>query len=383
MGVVEDRDRRGRGVDVQIRAGLLPHRRPVGSRRDAPRPPGRTPSACSNAVSVPVLPPADGDDDAAATRPRQPRHRHDHAASTRLGTGGSPLQAGRGVTLTAWPRRTCSPPVPSCSVPAKRSCSVHRPRYDDWSFPKGKLDPESTSTSAAVREVSEEIGLHVRLGVAAVVAALPGDRRPDQAGRRTGSGGRWGPTTCRTTGRTPRSTRWSGSRTTRRMDRRSPTTTTAATLKEARPQRRRTHAVVVLRHGAGPLAQGLAPGRPAAPARPPRPQPRPSNLVPVLAAYDVTRVVSSGSMRCLETVTPYADDDGWSLELADGRQRGGRRLPVGRRRWSTTRWSPGRVGGALHPPAGAAVGVRRARASPDPELEPGSMLVVHLRRRAR
>src|SRR5436309_1142685 len=41
---------------------------------------------------------------------------------------------------------------------------VHRPRYDDWSLPKGKLDPGETLTACAVREVAEETGLTVRLG---------------------------------------------------------------------------------------------------------------------------------------------------------------------------------------------------------------------------
>src|ERR1700761_7145348 len=41
---------------------------------------------------------------------------------------------------------------------------VHRPKYDDWSFPKGKLDPGEHETSAAVREVAEETGLDIRLG---------------------------------------------------------------------------------------------------------------------------------------------------------------------------------------------------------------------------
>lgn len=36
---------------------------------------------------------------------------------------------------------------------------VHRPRYDDWSLPKGKLDPGETHEAAAVREVAEETGL--------------------------------------------------------------------------------------------------------------------------------------------------------------------------------------------------------------------------------
>src|SRR5919107_5109381 len=41
---------------------------------------------------------------------------------------------------------------------------VHRPRYDDWSFPKGKLDPDETLPFAAAREVTEETGQRVRLG---------------------------------------------------------------------------------------------------------------------------------------------------------------------------------------------------------------------------
>jgi len=38
---------------------------------------------------------------------------------------------------------------------------VHRPRYDDWSWPKGKLDPGEQWPAAAVREVLEETGLEV------------------------------------------------------------------------------------------------------------------------------------------------------------------------------------------------------------------------------
>nr|WP_250649114.1 MULTISPECIES: NUDIX hydrolase [unclassified Actinomyces] len=40
---------------------------------------------------------------------------------------------------------------------------VHRPRYDDWSFPKGKLEAGESLVACAVREVQEETGVAVRL----------------------------------------------------------------------------------------------------------------------------------------------------------------------------------------------------------------------------
>jgi 8-oxo-dGTP diphosphatase len=40
---------------------------------------------------------------------------------------------------------------------------VHRPRYDDWSLPKGKLDEGEDFEQAALREVEEETGLRCRI----------------------------------------------------------------------------------------------------------------------------------------------------------------------------------------------------------------------------
>jgi 8-oxo-dGTP diphosphatase len=40
---------------------------------------------------------------------------------------------------------------------------VHRPRYGDWSLPKGKLDPGESWEQAALREVEEEAGVRCRL----------------------------------------------------------------------------------------------------------------------------------------------------------------------------------------------------------------------------
>ncbi len=42
---------------------------------------------------------------------------------------------------------------------------VHRPRYDDWSWPKGKVDKGETLPECAVREVAEETGFDIHLGL--------------------------------------------------------------------------------------------------------------------------------------------------------------------------------------------------------------------------
>ena len=42
---------------------------------------------------------------------------------------------------------------------------IHRSRYNDWSWPKGKLDKGETIAQAAVREIREETGLKISLGV--------------------------------------------------------------------------------------------------------------------------------------------------------------------------------------------------------------------------
>jgi 8-oxo-dGTP diphosphatase len=55
---------------------------------------------------------------------------------------------------------------------------VHRPRYDDWSFAKGKCDPGETFEQTAEREVLEETGFSVAFG-----AELDEVRYTDHKGR--------------------------------------------------------------------------------------------------------------------------------------------------------------------------------------------------------
>jgi 8-oxo-dGTP diphosphatase len=63
-----------------------------------------------------------------------------------------PVQAAGGVVL----RRQVDRPV--------EVALIHRPAYDDWTLPKGKLDPGETHEEAALREVKEETGLECHLG---------------------------------------------------------------------------------------------------------------------------------------------------------------------------------------------------------------------------
>jgi 8-oxo-dGTP pyrophosphatase MutT (NUDIX family) len=55
---------------------------------------------------------------------------------------------------------------------------VHRPKYDDWTFPKGKAEPGESDEACAVREVEEETGLRCQLR-----DELPQTRYADSKGR--------------------------------------------------------------------------------------------------------------------------------------------------------------------------------------------------------
>ena len=58
---------------------------------------------------------------------------------------------------------------------------MHRPKYDDWTFPKGKVEPGETDEEAATREVREETGLECALGEEfATVRYVDSKGRPKQ-----------------------------------------------------------------------------------------------------------------------------------------------------------------------------------------------------------
>jgi 8-oxo-dGTP pyrophosphatase MutT (NUDIX family)/phosphohistidine phosphatase SixA len=63
-------------------------------------------------------------------------------------------------------RRSGDPSAPEVAI-------IHRPRYDDWSLPKGKVDPGETEPVTAVREVHEETGYSSILGRRLAAVSYP------------------------------------------------------------------------------------------------------------------------------------------------------------------------------------------------------------------
>jgi len=191
---------------------------------------------------------------------------------------------------------------------------VHRPKYDDWSFPKGKLDPHEHATTAAVREVAEETGLDIRLGPALSTQSYS---VKNGGGRRTKDVHYW-------IGRVVGDDDIAGYDPNDEIDQVSWVSVDKApvqltypydrdTLREALTLRKKSYPLVVLRHTKARARSSWH--------QDDRERPltkvgefQSEQLVPILAAYGVTRVVSSSSRRCWTTVGPYADVTGLEIE---------------------------------------------------------------------
>ena len=265
--------------------------------------------------------------------------------------------------------------------PAGTVLLVHRPRYDDWSFPKGKLDRGEHMTAAAVREVEEETGLRVRLGV-----PLRSQRYPIRVGtklvhywvgRAVGDGdvGNYEPNA------EIDEVAWfpidkARLRLSYQFD--------IDTLDEALEHAQKTRALVILRHSQARSRKAwrgndrerplLATGKHQA-----------ERLVPLLSAYDVRRLVSSSSVRCVQTLEPYAAASGRKLRTdhvlseEDANAKAIRSMLT--REANDLNDRPASAGGLVvctHRPvlplAFDAVGLD------DPGLAPGEMMVLHVRK---
>jgi len=189
---------------------------------------------------------------------------------------------------------------------------VHRPRYDDWSFPKGKLDRGETPLAAAIREVEEETGLRVRLG-----PPLPEQQYTISTGEPK--------VVSYWAARPPAGANIASYRRNAEIDdlKWVPLSLAADALTHGwDSQLLSSFAVagydssplVVVRHGQARSRKGW---RGADSQRPLKVEGKKQAqaLVGVLGAYGVTRVISSDAARCVDTVLPYLNSTRVSIRL--------------------------------------------------------------------
>ena len=188
---------------------------------------------------------------------------------------------------------------------------VHRPRYDDWSLPKGKLSPGEPEVEGAVREVLEETGYHVRVG------RPLGETRYDKLVGKVARPKvvRWWAMQATTGTFTPNrevdDLRWlplseAEQLLTRETDR--------DLLRRFAQGPAPTRTVLLVRHAsAGSRSKWTGDDRD-------RPldecgQAQADELVRLLARFDVARIASADVARCIDTVAPFADAVGLTVEL--------------------------------------------------------------------
>ncbi|MEV7973942.1 NUDIX hydrolase [Cellulomonas sp. NPDC089187] len=200
---------------------------------------------------------------------------------------------------------------------------VHRPRYRDWSWPKGKLEPEEHATVAAIREVEEETGLPIVLGIPLprLDYALSDGRHKrvhywaaQVAGRPEAAALHARPPIPHASPDEIDKVAWMDADVARRkLTRRADLAPLDALVKAHRKGRLDTRAFVVVRHG---RARSRAAHGPEEATRPLTPVGRQQAdaLVPLLSAFGVSDLISSPWVRCRATVEPYATAAGITIE---------------------------------------------------------------------
>ena len=215
-------------------------------------------------------------------------------AATLLGVS-QPVRAAGGIVLRG-------------EVPDRSVALVHRPRYDDWSFPKGKLDAGEDEATAALREVEEETGLRCRLGpsVGAVTYRDPrGRAKVVRYFRMDADGGRFTPN------HEVDELRWVPIEDAARLLSYAHDRSLLRQVLAGLP----ASALYVIRHAkAGIRAAWSGPDEERPLTRRGRKQAR--RLVERFQGLDIQRILSSPFVRCMQTVEPLAEARGLPVEVA-------------------------------------------------------------------
>jgi 8-oxo-dGTP diphosphatase len=196
---------------------------------------------------------------------------------------------------------------------------VHRPRYDDWSWAKGKLDPEEEWPVAAVRETHEETALVVGLGrplPGAEYTVLDGTGQPATKEVRY-----WAAEATSPAGPLQNEideVRWLDViAAADRLDYARDRDQLRALVRADKAGTLTTWPLALVRHahavgrGSWHEADQLRPLDAAG-------QDRAAVIAAVLTAYGVKRLVSSPSLRCTDTLRPFAAQLGAALRTKEG-----------------------------------------------------------------
>ena len=184
---------------------------------------------------------------------------------------------------------------------------VHRKRYDDWTLPKGKLEVGESVPACAVREVREETGVTIRLNVPldsiSYEAGNAGLKKVDY----------WGGVVLDSVVRAPDAevdvvswlpVRAAVGRLTYSHDH---------FLVQQHLAQPPTTPLIILRHAKAMDRKDWSRKDAARPINS-RGRRQVTMLMPMLAAYGVTKLVSSTSTRCVATVLPYAHEHKLAVE---------------------------------------------------------------------
>lgn len=190
---------------------------------------------------------------------------------------------------------------------------IHRPDYDDWSWPKGKLDDGETLPECAVREVREEIGLRIELGL-----PLPSTRYTVNAGKDSKEVWYWAAEAARQSptadGREVDRCEWVDADKARtQLTNASDVAPLEALIAAHRDRTLRTVPFVVLRHAKAKPRSSWSRAEGARPLAPTG-QRQALAVRRLLAAWDPRKIVTSPWRRCVETVTPFVKDTGRGLK---------------------------------------------------------------------
>jgi phosphohistidine phosphatase SixA/8-oxo-dGTP pyrophosphatase MutT (NUDIX family) len=190
---------------------------------------------------------------------------------------------------------------------------VHRPKYDDWSLPKGKQEAGEHILVTATREILEETGHTVTLGppLATVRYRV---REGDKEVRYWAARADDGAAPWRGTKEIDRVELVSAKRATKRLTQPRDADLVNELVAALGTPPHATSPLVLLRH-AKALARSRWDGADGERPLEPKGSVQAERLPALLRTYGVTRVVTSDATRCVDTVRPLADAAGLPLEL--------------------------------------------------------------------